>query len=506
MLIVKLAILDRSFALKRWLLLQHLLRVLVGQFAPKYHGRFAPKQWVSLRRNGVVSFIIISTGHTIYTFDWMYEIEDRVAPDMWELWAVLMPVFFKHLPTLVRINTNRFIMTFQESQVENNTLIRILHAFIDWVVAHISDKGYHTSLAEIPVWFFSYKIDAITSTDRIALIHKFLSVENKVFQATFWRYVISNWKKLETSEHNVLIHELSNVSSLIKSVVLTTKDIPEELEQHILGFSLSNRSATQILIEVPEEIFIASLATLYLLPPFDDLPAKNTSLWDGVLGELLKRPDHSGFSIALTVFFDDVLLLRSTRDGMWNKPEQLFKNILKIGTSQTRANIFSKLLLDFMGTSSSRAKVYLELLISKSTQKEIEGYGEEFALNIEAIANVRNVFLIPHSISAKVERKLTFDTMLLKMLGKRWIDEWDSDTQLNFAKLSVYTLREREVKTIQGIDLLRNWARSNPGFFTEAELKIVEGYMAILQDISGEQNRAKEIAYNQKIRSMVEEY
>jgi len=61
MLIVKLAILDRSFALKRWLLLQHLLLVLVGQFAPKYHGQFAPKQWVSLRRNGVVSFIIISS-------------------------------------------------------------------------------------------------------------------------------------------------------------------------------------------------------------------------------------------------------------------------------------------------------------------------------------------------------------------------------------------------------------------------------------------------------------
>lgn len=33
----------------------------VGQFAPKYHGQFAPKQWVSLPRNGVVSFIIIST-------------------------------------------------------------------------------------------------------------------------------------------------------------------------------------------------------------------------------------------------------------------------------------------------------------------------------------------------------------------------------------------------------------------------------------------------------------
>jgi bifunctional non-homologous end joining protein LigD len=45
-----------------------LLRVLVGQFAPKYHGQFAPKQWVSLRRNGVVSFIIISTKARLITY------------------------------------------------------------------------------------------------------------------------------------------------------------------------------------------------------------------------------------------------------------------------------------------------------------------------------------------------------------------------------------------------------------------------------------------------------
>jgi len=47
MLIVKLTILDRSFALKRWLLLQHLLRVLVGQFAPKQWGQLASR-WCGL--------------------------------------------------------------------------------------------------------------------------------------------------------------------------------------------------------------------------------------------------------------------------------------------------------------------------------------------------------------------------------------------------------------------------------------------------------------------------
>jgi hypothetical protein len=42
------------------LLLQHLLLVLGGQFPPKCPGQFAPKRVVSLRRNGVVTFIRIS--------------------------------------------------------------------------------------------------------------------------------------------------------------------------------------------------------------------------------------------------------------------------------------------------------------------------------------------------------------------------------------------------------------------------------------------------------------
>jgi hypothetical protein len=52
MLIVKLAMLyEGVFALKRWLLLQHLLRVWGGQFPPECPGQFPPEWVVSLRRN-----------------------------------------------------------------------------------------------------------------------------------------------------------------------------------------------------------------------------------------------------------------------------------------------------------------------------------------------------------------------------------------------------------------------------------------------------------------------
>ena len=45
----------------------------MGQFAPKCPGQFAPKQWVSLRRNGVVSFIIISR------YDTQQEVNQQLA-------------------------------------------------------------------------------------------------------------------------------------------------------------------------------------------------------------------------------------------------------------------------------------------------------------------------------------------------------------------------------------------------------------------------------------------
>jgi len=50
-----------SLPSKRWLLLQHLLRVWGGQFPPECPGQFRPEWVVSLRRNGVVTFIRIST-------------------------------------------------------------------------------------------------------------------------------------------------------------------------------------------------------------------------------------------------------------------------------------------------------------------------------------------------------------------------------------------------------------------------------------------------------------
>src|SRR5476651_602792 len=67
MLIVKLAMLyEGVFALKRWLLLQHLLRVWGGQFPPERTGQFRPEWVVSLRRNVVVKFNRISKHYSSF--------------------------------------------------------------------------------------------------------------------------------------------------------------------------------------------------------------------------------------------------------------------------------------------------------------------------------------------------------------------------------------------------------------------------------------------------------
>ncbi|MEO6521014.1 MAG: hypothetical protein ABIN91_05010 [Mucilaginibacter sp.] len=451
-------------------------------------------------------FSQFSAGHTQYTFDWMYDIEDSIAPDMWYLWGELMPVFFKHLPVVVHINTSRFTMTFREAQVPDAALVLILDAFIAWLHAHIKDKGYHTSMADIPIWFFSEKIDAIRGADRLNFIKKFLAIDNKVFQATFWRYVVAQWGKLGTEETTYLKSGIQGTSELIRSVILTTAAIPDDVQHEMLGFSLAGKIAKEIVEQVPEPLLLCSLATLYRLPPFNDLPYRNTPVWNGVLAYLLGLPEHKGFDIALTVFFDDLLIMRHNRNGTWNNPKLLLEHILKTGTALTRETVFTKLLLDLMGTNTSHAKVYMDLLFAYCDEAEIARFGEETAANIEAISNSKNLFRLPEMLFLAIQDKITFDLMIFRMIGKNWIEGMSVETLEPFCKMTVFALQQDGVKTLQGIDLFRTWARKNNTVFTAEEMEIVEGYMLRIQEKAMAQNLAKEDAYEKRFREMVEHY
>ncbi len=451
-------------------------------------------------------FSQFSAGHTQYTFDWMLDIEDSAAPDMWYLWGELMPVFFKHLPTSVHINTSRFTMTLKEAQVPDDALVLILDAFINWLQAHIKDKGYHTSMAEIPIWFFSEKIDVIQGPSRLNFIKKFLTIDNKVFQANFWRYVIAQWAKLGTAETACLKAEIPRTSALIRSIIITTGAVPDELQQEILGFLLTGKTAKEIVKLVPEPLLLSNLATLYLLPPFYDLPYRNTAVWNPVLAWLLEHPDHKGSDIALTVFFDDLLIMRRNRDGTWNNPKQQLEHLLKTGTVLTRETVFTKLLLDLMGTNTSHAKVYLDLLFTHCSEEEIARFGEEAAANVEAISNSKNLFRLPDILSEAVYQQISFDLMIFRMIGKKWIDNMELETQESFGKMTVFALQQNGVKTLQGIDLFRDWARENKTFFTVEEMEIIENYMSLVQDKAMEQNRTKEDLYETRFRDMVEDY
>jgi hypothetical protein len=361
-------------------------------------------------------------------------------------------------------------------------------------------------MADIPIWLFSEKIDAIRGPDRLNFIKKFLTIDNKVFQGTFWRYVIAQWAKLGIPETTYLKAGIQHTSALIRSIILTTEAIPDELQHEILGFSLAGKTAKEIVAQVPEPLLLSCLATLYQRPPFDDLPYRNTPLWNTVLGWLLEHPSHKGFDIALTVFFDDLLIMRYNRNGTWNNPKQQLEHLLKTGTAITRETVFTKLLLDLMGTNTSHAKVYLDLLFTHCSEEEIERFGEEAAANVEAISNLKNLFRLPDILSEAVYKKIPFDLMIFRMIGKKWIDDMGLETQESFGKMTVFALQQHEVKTLQGIDLFRNWARENATLFTAEEMEIIEGYMSQLQDKAMEQNRVKEDLYDNRFREMVESY
>ncbi len=447
-----------------------------------------------------------SAGHTQYTFDWMYDIEDCAMVDMWYLWGELMPVFFKHLPTTVHINTNRFIMTFKEAQVPDSSLEPILEAFVEWLQKHIKSMGYHTSMAEIPIWFFSEKLEAIQGISRLNFIKKFLTIRNSVFQSTFWRYVVAQWDKLSIEEHNHLKIEITKASQLIRSVILTTQSIPDDLQQELLGFSLDEKTGIDIVELVPEPLLMSCLATLYLLPPFYDLPYRNTHAWNKVLVVLLGRPAHVGFEVALTVFLDDILVMRHTRNGSWDNPQQLMKHFLDNSNESVRETVFTKLLLDLMGNTSSNAKVYLDLLFAYCDKAEIERFCKETSDNIEAISNSDNLFRLPDTLDIAIQQPATFDLMVLDLIGKKRLDNMGEEVTESFCKMMIMILQKEGLKTIEGIDLFRTWTRANATFFSASEIELIEGYMSLVQEKAMTQRRTKEDMYDRRFRGFVESY
>jgi hypothetical protein len=131
------------------LLLQHLLLDLGGQFPPKCPGQFPPKRVVSLRRNGVVTFIRISMLETKFVEDEYFDLTGMFGnraklQSAYVLYGTpALNLKSAEFSNQYRTTWHQFTLTQQDKNLYLNP--KLLHPAGDEVIPHILD-WYNTHI------------------------------------------------------------------------------------------------------------------------------------------------------------------------------------------------------------------------------------------------------------------------------------------------------------------------------------------------------------------------
>lgn len=422
-------------------------------------------------------FTQFAAGYSGHAFDWRDDIEDTAAPSMWYLWGELMPIFFKHLPPSIRLHNGRFVMTFEEADVSDEAMEKIIFAYSAWLKEHLRTVGYYTSLADDLLDIFFFNLQRIDPLRRLILIKDLFLIADGVFRAKCWRLFIYCWEILSDGERLYLKSLLPHVSLNDKAVILTTDGVSEEVQQDLLGSTMEGKTIEEIIKSFPNELLLGCLASFYVMVPFDGFDHKDFGLWNGILKAFLFLPEHPAFAIAITTFLTDRLVLGHNRNGLWSDPEQKLQAILGGSSSATRELLFYNLLYDLAGTNHSRAGSDFEILVKFLEEEEIRNFGQVMNSYIEAISTGENIKQIPLAFGARIGASLSFDIIIIDNLREGWFTQGSAEDAATFVKVTVEMMRHNRIRTLQAIDMFRDWARANKTLFSNDEMDVIEGYM-----------------------------
>ncbi len=451
-------------------------------------------------------FSQFSAGHTNYTFDWRDDIEDAAVADMWFLWGELMPVFFKHLPPSIHLHNSRFIMTFRESQVSDAAIVKIFIAYFGWLRAHTNVVKHLSSLSEDALDLFFFYFQRIDPVQRLSLIKEAVAMGGEVFRAKGWRLLIYHWPVLTADEQHYLLSLLSGLSINVKAIVLTTENIPGDVQQQLLGATTDGKPIEEVIRLFPEKLLLACLASLYVMEPFNSFEHRDASGWGKILETYLHQPEHPAFIIALRTFFDDQLIYGISPNTLWPDPQRTLDGILTHSSSATREVIFFILLTDLAETVGSNAKPFWELLEPHLTVDEVTQFSAILDQHVEAISIYSNLPNIPSPFVLALDAALSLDLMVLEVLQKNWVENWDAETKKAFAKVHAATMKMEKIRTLQATEAFQRWAQQNRTLFSTEDMAIVEGYRSILVDKARNQRHQLRHDLHQRLMGLMEPY
>lgn len=240
---------------------------------PFYTSEQREKILPMLQRAVENSFVIarIKTLLTCFGIDYGYEhidwelIKEENKVPMWELWAMIFPIFMEKMPISVSIhNSGRFGQTMDAAvKYLKNTApgLRVAEAYYSWVDARIS-SGLAPDTHELGV--ISYLLEISDDHQlRLPLFDKILNYHKSSLMLYSISWAMSDWENLSTDEKQTML-ALCRSDRADKRWILATAIsrtlIPQEIQLEIFGKpDLFNLPANEIIAAIPQGLLSDAL-------------------------------------------------------------------------------------------------------------------------------------------------------------------------------------------------------------------------------------------------------
>ena len=340
-------------------------------------------RFVSLRSIDLLTQF--NSGHTSYSFDWMYEIEESAVEAMWYLWPELCSIIFENLPSRVNIHYERFKNALENAIVSDYAKIfDFLTTWCKWLEKHLRPNQIHdTKMSDVFLFALAFYLKKLKESQRLEVILQALRIPNLIFHANLTRIIIYNWISFSSEEREHYFSVLKNSSEFNQAIILTGKNCPEAFFKLFLANHTSSVVENDFTV-IDVKKLMNCLTVLYIHPTCTDIEYGNFPLWNKALIQLGTDLSSPVFNIASYAYIYSKLICDRLEISNW--PSDLtVNNLLSQCTLEQGKYLATCILVNFVQNNRSFYRI-IKALFDGIPEGITDQVGSILLDNIEIIS------------------------------------------------------------------------------------------------------------------------
>jgi hypothetical protein len=433
-------------------------------------------------------FTQFNSGHTSFTFDWENEVQEFAVTKLWNLWADLTPIFLENLPQNIHIHDARFTDAILHAKVNDNEKLFLMNlAWANWLKEHfITRHTYETNISRCILTMYDHNLENFNVDQRTELTKALYNLPNIHFHSCLLRIITFNWISFSENEQSVLEELLLKETTGQKAIILASENCPDKLSRKILDIdTLKNKSPEWIIDNIDKDLLQSLLVLLYDYSSTADLPYPNYNQWNPVISKSLENPYHVSFLVAVKTFLFFYLGYRKIGSCEWPDKNTIL-DILKNKCNDDQILSIFLFVIDQLGHKNHRCRYFLTYFFDNISDSLKTQCGTILEQHIEMISNADNIDAIPNGLWVSyINEKVSMDNTLVQTY--KYLVKPKSDKISFFVGLLNHAVETKSLRVQNVILRMRDFERDNKTYFSEEEIKAIEGYLQYFFDIAGRQ-------------------